>query len=141
MSSLPSLVLLVIFVVSAGAIWGAGIRLSDYTDVLAERLHLGAALGGVILLAIATNLPEIAITVSAALSGHVEVAVGNPCQPPGVPSDSPQASMAGCVTAGQRLVGHSHSIVPGGLLVTSSTTRLTSGTSLVMRVEMIASTS
>ena len=36
---------------------------------------------------------------------------------------------------------YSHSIVPGGLLVTSSTTRLTSGTSLVMRVEMIASTS
>ena len=77
MSSLPSLVLLVIFVVSAGVIWGAGIRLSDYTDVLAERLHLGTAIGGVILLAIATNLPEIAITVSAAMSGHVEVAVGN----------------------------------------------------------------
>jgi len=36
---------------------------------------------------------------------------------------------------------HSHSIVPGGLLVTSSTTRLTSGTSLVIRVEIVASTS
>ena len=36
---------------------------------------------------------------------------------------------------------HSHSIVPGGLLVTSRTTRLTSSTSLVMRVEMDASTS
>jgi len=77
MSSLPSLVLLLIFLVSAGVIWAAGIKLSDYTDVLAERLHLGAALGGTILLAVATNLPEIAITVSAALSGHVEVAVGN----------------------------------------------------------------
>lgn len=77
MSTLPSLVLLGIFLVSAAAIWMAGIKLSNYTDVLAERLHLGTALGGVILLAIATNLPEIAITVSAALSGHVEVAVGN----------------------------------------------------------------
>ena len=38
-------------------------------------------------------------------------------------------------------VTHSHSMVPGGLLVTSSTTRLTSGTSLVMRVEMRSSTS
>ena len=36
---------------------------------------------------------------------------------------------------------HSHSIVPGGLLVTSSTTRLTSATSLVIRVEMRSSTS
>jgi len=76
-SSLPSLVLLLIFIGSAVVIWLAGIRLSDYTDVLAERLHLGDALGGVVLLAVATNLPEIAITVSAALSGHVEVAVGN----------------------------------------------------------------
>ena len=37
--------------------------------------------------------------------------------------------------------GYSHSMVPGGLLVTSSTTRLTSRTSLVMRVEIRARTS
>src|SRR5690606_38502434 len=36
---------------------------------------------------------------------------------------------------------HSHSIVPGGLLVTSRTTRLISGTSLVIREEIRASTS
>jgi cation:H+ antiporter len=76
-SSLPAVALLVIFLVSAAVIWIAGIQLSDYTDVLAERLHLGAAIGGVILLSVATNLPEIAITVTAALSGRVEVAVGN----------------------------------------------------------------
>ncbi len=46
MSSLPSLVLLAIFLASAAVIWVAGISLSKYTDVLAERLHLGAALGG-----------------------------------------------------------------------------------------------
>jgi hypothetical protein len=38
-------------------------------------------------------------------------------------------------------VAHSHSIVPGGLLVMSSTTRFTSLTSLVIRVEIFSSTS
>ncbi len=36
---------------------------------------------------------------------------------------------------------YSHSIVAGGLLVTSRTTRLTSGTVFVMRVEILARTS
>ena len=77
MSGLPTLVLLLIFAASGAVIWLAGIQLSDYTDVLAQRLNLGSALGGLVLLAVATNLPELAITVSAAASGNVEVAVGN----------------------------------------------------------------
>jgi len=77
MSGLSSGLLLAIFLGSAAVIWVSGVKLSDTTDVLAERLHLGSALGGLILLAIATNLPEIAITVSAALSHHLDVAVGN----------------------------------------------------------------
>jgi cation:H+ antiporter len=77
MGALSSPVLLVLFVASAGVIWIAGIKLSDNTDVLTERLHLGNALGGLILLAIATNLPEIAITASAALADQLDVAVGN----------------------------------------------------------------
>ncbi len=77
LSSLPLLVLLLIFVAAAAAIWVAGVQLSDQTDVLSTRLHLGAALGGLIMLALATNLPEIAIVTSASLSGNVGVAVGN----------------------------------------------------------------
>jgi cation:H+ antiporter len=77
MGSWGSPTLLILFVASAGVIWFAGVKLSDTTDVLADRLGLGSALGGLILLAIATNLPEIAITVSAALAGQLDVAVGN----------------------------------------------------------------
>jgi cation:H+ antiporter len=76
-SALPLPVLLLIFAVAAGAIWVAGVQLSNQTDVLSTRLHLGAALGGLIMLALATNLPEIAIVVSASVSGNVGVAVGN----------------------------------------------------------------
>jgi len=68
---------LLIFVASAVTIWVAGIWLSNYTDILADRLHLGQALGGLILLAVATNLPELAITYSAAASGKLDVAVSN----------------------------------------------------------------
>ncbi len=68
---------LLIFLASAVTIWVAGIWLSNYTDILAGRLHLGQALGGLILLAVATNLPEIAITYSAAASGKLDVAVSN----------------------------------------------------------------
>jgi cation:H+ antiporter len=74
---LPLPVLLLIFLGAAGAIWVSGVQLSKQTDVLATRLHLGAALGGLVLLAVATNLPEIAIVVSAAASRQVEIAVGN----------------------------------------------------------------
>lgn len=77
MESLPLGILLLIFAGAAAVIWVAGIQLSKQTDVLDVRLHLGSALGGLILLAIATNLPEVAITISAALSGNLEVAVGN----------------------------------------------------------------
>ncbi len=77
MSGLALPLLLLIFVVAAAAIWFAGVQLSDSTDVLSTRLHLGQALGGVILLAIATNLPEIAITASAALAHNLGIAIGN----------------------------------------------------------------
>jgi len=77
MASLPLWLLVVIFVAAGAVIWFAGVQLSKTTGVLDSRFHLGSALGGLILLAIATNLPEIAITVSAALNGNVDVAVGN----------------------------------------------------------------
>jgi cation:H+ antiporter len=73
--SLP--VLCAIFVAAAAVVWMAGTHLSDATDVLSRRLGLGQALGGMILLALVTNLPEIAIVASASLRGQMGVAVGN----------------------------------------------------------------
>lgn len=77
MSGLSVWLLLVIFVAAAAVVWIAGIQLSKQTDVLSSRLHLGSALGGLILLAVATNLPELAIVVSAAAAHNIGVAVGN----------------------------------------------------------------
>ena len=73
--SLP--ILLLIFAGAAAFVWVSGVRLSDATDVLSSRLGLGEALGGLIMLAVVTNLPEIAITASAALSNDFGVAVGS----------------------------------------------------------------
>lgn len=77
MEHLPLAILLLVFLAAAVAVWIAGIYLSSTTDTLSTRLHLGEALGGLILLAFATNLPEIAITWTAARSGNLGIAVGN----------------------------------------------------------------
>lgn len=73
--SLPILIL--IFVVGAASVWFAGVHLSNTTDVMSSRFGMGQALGGLIFLAIATNLPEIAIVVSASLAHNVGIAIGN----------------------------------------------------------------
>jgi cation:H+ antiporter len=75
--SLGTAVLILIFTGSAVAIWVAGIRLSTSTGALDTRLGLGSALGGLLLLAIATDLPELAITITAALNDNLGLAVGN----------------------------------------------------------------
>lgn len=47
-----------------------------------------------------------------------------------------------CIHAGlRRFDGHSHSILAGGLVVTSSTTRFTCGTSLTILAEIVRTTS
>ena len=77
MGGLSTPLLVVVFIVAAAATWLAGTFLSKSTDSLDTRFGLGEELGGLILLAITGTLPEIAITASAALSGHLDLAVGN----------------------------------------------------------------
>src|ERR1035437_6940761 len=75
--SLSLTLLFVIFGFCAVLIWLAGIKLTETADILSTYFSLGEALGGMILLAIVTNLPEIAITISAALQHNMELAIGN----------------------------------------------------------------
>ena len=77
MAGLGSPLLLLIFLAASGATWAAGIALSKSTDALDSRLGLGDELGGLILLSIAGSLPELAITVSAAAQGNLQLAAGN----------------------------------------------------------------
>ena len=77
MSSWGTPALGVVFAAAAVATWIAGVYLSKATDVLDDRFGLGAAVGGMLLLGLAGSLPELAITASAALSGHLSLAVGN----------------------------------------------------------------
>jgi cation:H+ antiporter len=66
-----------VFMAAAAVTWGAGVVLAKSTDRLDRELNLGDAIGGLVLLAIAGSLPELAITVSAAASGHLDLAAGN----------------------------------------------------------------
>ncbi len=75
--SLSTPLLLLVFAAGAIAIWIAGTALSKTTDVIDRRFGLGEALGGVVLLAVAGSLPEVAITVSAAAKGNLGLAAGN----------------------------------------------------------------
>jgi cation:H+ antiporter len=76
-SGLGTAVLVLLFVAGGAATWAAGILLSKATDALDVRLGLGEELGGLLLLAVAGSLPEVAITVSAAASGNLGLAAGN----------------------------------------------------------------
>jgi cation:H+ antiporter len=76
-SGLATPALIFIFVLAGVATWVAGLVLSDTTEMVDDRFHLGEALGGLILLGLAGTLPEIAITVTAAMSGHLGLATGN----------------------------------------------------------------
>ncbi len=76
-SSLSFPLLSVIFIIAAIGIWFAGIKISDTTDVLSKHFGIGEELGGLIILAIVTNLPELVIVVTASLQNNLGLAIGN----------------------------------------------------------------
>lgn len=77
MGTLATPLLVLVFAAGGAATWTAGVLLSRTTDALDIRLGFGEELGGIVLLALAGSLPELAITVSAAASGHLGIAAGN----------------------------------------------------------------
>jgi cation:H+ antiporter len=77
MAGVATPLLVLLFAAGAAATWVAGVLLSRTTNALDVRLGLGAEIGGVVLLAVAGSLPELAITISAAAQGNLGLAAGN----------------------------------------------------------------
>jgi cation:H+ antiporter len=73
---MPHLNLILEFVVSAGIIWVAGVWLTRTTDAIDTKYKLGSAFGGLLILGVATSLPEIAIVISAAFAHHYDIIIG-----------------------------------------------------------------
>ena len=65
------------FFLCASIIVYAGMRLSYLGDVIAEKLKLGRNWVGVTLLALATSLPEVVTSSSAAKIGAINISIGN----------------------------------------------------------------
>jgi len=68
---------ILVFLVAAGAVVAAGIALAGAGDAIAEETGLSRMTVGLVMLALATSLPEIATDVSAALAGAPDLAVGD----------------------------------------------------------------
>ena len=58
LGSLSLSALTFVFAAAAGAVWAAGVRLSDTTDILGERFGLGQALAGLAAPCYRLRLPE-----------------------------------------------------------------------------------
>lgn len=68
---------LLIFTLCAGVVWFAGARLAYLADTLADRFKLAKSLVGLLLLSLATSLPEVATTLSAAVSQAQDLVLNN----------------------------------------------------------------
>ncbi|SDK28384.1 sodium:calcium antiporter [Sediminibacillus albus] len=68
---------ILVFLLSAAISVYAAIKLSTYADIISKQTKLGGMLAGTLLLAVATSLPELTATGSAAVIGNADIAVGN----------------------------------------------------------------
>ncbi|HSX28188.1 MAG TPA: hypothetical protein VLF60_01945 [Candidatus Saccharimonadales bacterium] len=73
---MSSLLTFVLFGVAMVVTWVAGIWLTRSTDAIDAKYKLGSAFGGLLILGVATSLPEIAVAVSAAIQKHYGMIIG-----------------------------------------------------------------
>lgn len=66
-----------LFAISAGFVWVAGARLAYLADALADRYKLAKSLVGLLLLSLATSLPEVATTLTAAIQQSRDLVLNN----------------------------------------------------------------
>lgn len=76
-SAFPLWVNLAIFAGAAMFVWFAGTRLAEYADAIGVRTGLSHAFLGMVLLGVATSLPELATTVTGSLIGNARLVAGN----------------------------------------------------------------
>jgi len=68
---------LLIFLGCAVVVWYSGARLAYLADSLSDRLHLAKSLMGLLFLSLATSLPEVATTLSAAVQQSRDLVLNN----------------------------------------------------------------
>ncbi|WP_415401106.1 sodium:calcium antiporter [Tateyamaria sp. SN3-11] len=73
----PFAISVVAFALSAGCVWVAGARLAYLADTLADRFNLAKSLMGLLILSLATSLPEVATTLSAAIQQSRDLVLNN----------------------------------------------------------------
>ena len=66
-----------LFVAAAAAVWLAGAKLAYYADAISERTKLSKAFLGLILLGVATSLPEFVTTITGSVLGNASLVTGN----------------------------------------------------------------
>ncbi|WP_245232653.1 sodium:calcium antiporter [Thiorhodococcus minor] len=77
MTELSLTTTLIVFTLGAAVIGLVGVRLTRFADELADLTGLGEAVFGAVLLGASTSFPGIVASVTAAASGHAELAVSN----------------------------------------------------------------
>ncbi len=75
--ALPLVVNMILFALLAAGVWYSGSRLTWLADVLSDRLKLAKSMVGLLFLALATSLPEVATTLSAAVRQSADLVLNN----------------------------------------------------------------